>query len=153
MLKLEYSRTAKSMPKIRMPMLMGWCKKDVTPLLTHWSYALLALTHRCNEQCWYPICTVKVSWSSVRKGCKWLRRFGVDKRLKMYLYISSHKFITVRADFIYTSYCYFKHYLYHHPYFCFYVHSYQMGVLVPGFTIWLGTGVSVIQLCEIKFLT
>ena len=23
---------------------MGWCKKDVTPLLTHWSYVLLALT-------------------------------------------------------------------------------------------------------------
>ena len=25
---------------------MGWCKKDVTPLLTHWSYVFLALTHR-----------------------------------------------------------------------------------------------------------
>ena len=25
---------------------MGWCKKDVAPLLTHWSYVLLALTHR-----------------------------------------------------------------------------------------------------------
>ena len=25
---------------------MGWCKKDVTPLLTHWSYIFLALTHR-----------------------------------------------------------------------------------------------------------
>ena len=25
--------------------LMGWCKKDVTPLLTHWSYVFLALTH------------------------------------------------------------------------------------------------------------
>ena len=24
---------------------MGWCKKDVTPLLTHWSYVFLALTH------------------------------------------------------------------------------------------------------------
>ena len=23
------------------------CKKDVTPLLTHWSYVFLALTHRC----------------------------------------------------------------------------------------------------------
>ena len=27
-------------------MLMGWCNKDVTPLLTHWSYVFLALTHR-----------------------------------------------------------------------------------------------------------
>ena len=25
---------------------MGLCKKDVTPLLTHWSYVFLALTHR-----------------------------------------------------------------------------------------------------------
>ena len=25
---------------------MGWCKKDVTPLLIHWSYVFLALTHR-----------------------------------------------------------------------------------------------------------
>ena len=25
---------------------MGWCKKDVTPLLTQWSYIFLALTHR-----------------------------------------------------------------------------------------------------------
>ena len=24
----------------------GWCKKDVTPLLMHWSYIFLALTHR-----------------------------------------------------------------------------------------------------------
>ena len=27
---------------------MGWCKKDVTPLLTHWSYVFLALTHPDN---------------------------------------------------------------------------------------------------------
>ena len=25
---------------------MGHCKKDVTPLLTHWSYVFLAITHR-----------------------------------------------------------------------------------------------------------
>ena len=25
---------------------MGYCKKDVTPLLTHWSYVCFALTHR-----------------------------------------------------------------------------------------------------------
>ena len=25
---------------------MGKCKKDITPLLTHWSYNFLALTHR-----------------------------------------------------------------------------------------------------------
>ena len=27
---------------------MGVCKKDVTPLLTHWNYAFLALNHRYN---------------------------------------------------------------------------------------------------------
>ena len=27
---------------------MGECKKDVTPLLTHWSYVFLALNHRIN---------------------------------------------------------------------------------------------------------
>ena len=32
--------------------LMGWCKKDVTPLLTHWSYIFLALTHRYYNY-WY----------------------------------------------------------------------------------------------------
>ena len=28
---------------------MGWCKKDVTPLLTHWSYVFLALTHQYED--------------------------------------------------------------------------------------------------------
>ena len=28
---------------------MGWCKKDVTPFLTHWSYVFLALTIRNDE--------------------------------------------------------------------------------------------------------
>ena len=28
---------------------MGWCKKDVTPLLTHWCYVFLALTHRSGQ--------------------------------------------------------------------------------------------------------
>ena len=30
----------------------GKCKKDVTPLLTHWSYAFLALTHRYRPVWW-----------------------------------------------------------------------------------------------------
>ena len=34
---------------------MGWYKKDVTPLLTHWSYVFLALTH------WY-----NSIWSNIR---------------------------------------------------------------------------------------
>ena len=28
--------------------LMGWCKKDIPPVLTHWSYVFLALTHQYN---------------------------------------------------------------------------------------------------------
>ena len=36
---------------ISVTILMGQCKKDVTPLLTHWSYVFLALTH------WYGITT------------------------------------------------------------------------------------------------
>ena len=39
----------------------GRCKKDVTPLLTHWSYVFLALSHRIytphswSFQCWLPV--------------------------------------------------------------------------------------------------
>ena len=28
---------------------MGWCRKDITPLLTHWSYVFPALTHQWNQ--------------------------------------------------------------------------------------------------------
>ena len=31
--------------------LLSWCKTAVTPLLTHWSYCSLALTHRSNVAC------------------------------------------------------------------------------------------------------
>ena len=30
---------------------MGQCKKDVTALLMHWSYVVLALTHVCTALC------------------------------------------------------------------------------------------------------
>ena len=30
---------------------MSQCKKEVTPLLTHWSYVFLAITHRNNSAC------------------------------------------------------------------------------------------------------
>ena len=33
--------------------LLGECKKDITPLLTHWSYVFLALTHRYED--WKPL--------------------------------------------------------------------------------------------------
>ena len=31
---------------------MGYCKKDITPLLTHWSYVFLALTHWIESVPW-----------------------------------------------------------------------------------------------------
>ena len=34
---------------------MGQCKKDVTPLLMHWSYIFLALTHQYESEIWSPI--------------------------------------------------------------------------------------------------
>ena len=50
---------------------MGWCKKDVTPLLTYWSFVFLALTHRNNlchcskllfpNQWWHVIRYLKMS--------------------------------------------------------------------------------------------
>ena len=39
---LKYSVYSFGVPLIRS---MGFCKKDITPLLTHWSYVFLALTH------------------------------------------------------------------------------------------------------------
>ena len=38
---------------------MGECKKEVTPLLTHWSYVFLALTHRYDN--WLPIESARTS--------------------------------------------------------------------------------------------
>ena len=32
--------------KMHMIKYIGYCKKDITPLLTHWSYIFLVLTHR-----------------------------------------------------------------------------------------------------------
>ena len=45
---------------------MCQCKKDVTPLLTHWSYVFLALTHRdvgdlCPCQCW--VTSRSITWA------------------------------------------------------------------------------------------
>ena len=36
---------------------MSLCKKDVTPLLTHWSYVFLALTHQCGLPVPPRVCT------------------------------------------------------------------------------------------------
>ena len=34
----------------RKHMSIGYCKKDVTPLLTYWSYVFFALNHRCDME-------------------------------------------------------------------------------------------------------
>ena len=39
---------------------MGLCKKDVTPLLSHWSYVFLSLTHRYEVVVGYP----EVAWKT-----------------------------------------------------------------------------------------
>ena len=36
--------------------LMGQCKNDITPLLTHWKYLFLALTHRYVTWSWHSFC-------------------------------------------------------------------------------------------------
>ena len=41
--------------------LMGQCKKDITPLLTHWSYIFLALTHRYMRNVRYCPALVRAS--------------------------------------------------------------------------------------------
>ena len=55
--------------------LMGQCKKDVTPLLMHWSYIFLALTH------WYdnrppPSCSPRWSASRQQLLTDWLQQNG-----------------------------------------------------------------------------
>ena len=52
---------------------MGWSKKDVTPLLMHWSYIFLALTHRhCNDiirsVMAYQITTLTIVYTTVYSG-------------------------------------------------------------------------------------
>ena len=41
---------------------MGQCKKDVTPLLTQWSYVFLALTHRYKAQAEGIVCHLLESY-------------------------------------------------------------------------------------------
>ena len=86
---------------------MGYCKKGVTPLLTHWSYVFLALTHRygddvsdsasikrhtryklyeCLEMGWWCIChrTMHVRKTIVKLG--FIVWFYVDQiKIKWYI--------------------------------------------------------------------
>ena len=51
--------------------LMGYCKKDVTPVLTHWSYVFLALTYR--DDCYWTdqdlLCYSFKNWKFVDEIC------------------------------------------------------------------------------------
>ena len=47
---------------------IGWCKKYVTPLLTHWSYLFLALTHQYKPCKTWPPKTVFISYGIY---CRW----------------------------------------------------------------------------------
>ena len=44
--KVLFQISLKLVPHGSIDNTMGYCKKDITPLLTHWSYVFLALTHR-----------------------------------------------------------------------------------------------------------
>ena len=44
-LQLPLTPVQEGVSNICMDISIGWCKKDVTPLLMHWSYVFLALTH------------------------------------------------------------------------------------------------------------
>ena len=49
------TRASKLNQQICNIMLMASCKTTVSPLLTHWSYIFLALTHRCYDGLYYKI--------------------------------------------------------------------------------------------------
>ena len=61
-------------------MSMGQCKRDITPLLMHWSYIFLALTHRlCNFQ------IRLISWMYYVDGLKQKRRNSIANALELHL--------------------------------------------------------------------
>ena len=55
---------------------MGYCKKDVTPLLLHWSYIFLALTHRyySAEKSWMEEGPTGCASSSSTQCGNWVSR-------------------------------------------------------------------------------
>ena len=79
---------------------MGLCKIDVTPLLTHWSYVFLVLTHRYdNLSVWQSLTPLQTRKQSIRQlsQCypsrnkrvthtvfKWLWRFSTYNPMKAF---------------------------------------------------------------------
>ena len=62
-----------------MPIMMGLCKKDVTPLLTHWSCIFLALSHRYVldfQTSWQ--CNVRTSLSLIKHVGNILHLFSLQ---------------------------------------------------------------------------
>ena len=62
----------------------GQCKKDVTPLLMHWSHVFLALTHQCLlmiiRSQGISKCTVELfSWNSLVSATEGLTHRGLNK--------------------------------------------------------------------------
>ena len=43
---IDWTGVSISVVRLYLIISLGYCKNDVTPLLTHWSYVFLALTHR-----------------------------------------------------------------------------------------------------------
>ena len=50
-------------------MSMVWCMKDRTALLTHWSYAFIAATHRCTVYLWAVLPPVRYNATPLRYKC------------------------------------------------------------------------------------
>ena len=81
---------------------MGECKKDVTPLLTHWSYVFLALTHRHFPfQTHITPLTVLYSSSSSCNICT-CKRSSANCRLVL-SWFTTTLFLMFRARFAYFS--------------------------------------------------
>ena len=86
---------------------MGWCKKNVPPLLTHWSYVCLALTHWYphgfnGESCTYSGYTTKLirihgdrQWSIMHQEEGWcitlsiLFSYHLNRYINIYIYINA----------------------------------------------------------------
>ena len=73
---------------------MGKCKKDVTPLLTHWSYIFLALTHRYCTQT-----SLSVTPSMVL-GLNCINLFNINMSCRIYCW-SSITTMMINKDLFY----------------------------------------------------
>ena len=68
--------TTNQIPIIKWIISMAWCKTAVTPLLTHWSYCRLALSHwciltHCSDWMFATLCCVACITHSILSAVRW----------------------------------------------------------------------------------